>query len=254
MADFRDWLAAEADGASGGDEAPEPPAGEEVDLHTLLGQVLALKQEVNLQTRAVRGQQEQSAEIVRQLNRALDDLRPAPSAEEGRVRSLAKALVDLYDALALGGREVRRSEESLGSLLDQVAAALHPPDVRPAPRPRSFWGRLFGEKASLGHERSEEVQQRIARGREALERVRQSLAALVTGYTMGLQRIERALAQQGLEAIPAVGQTFDPERMEVVDVVAGSGRPSGEVIEEVRRGYLWNGRVFRYAQVRVARG
>ena len=26
-----------------------------------------------------------------------------------------------------------------------------------------------------------------------------------------------------------------------------------EVVEEVRRGYLWNGRVFRYAQVRVAR-
>ena len=34
---------------------------------------------------------------------------------------------------------------------------------------------------------------------------------------------------------------------------ADSGRPSGEVIEEVRRGYLWNGRVFRYAQVRVAK-
>ncbi len=41
--------------------------------------------------------------------------------------------------------------------------------------------------------------------------------------------------------------------MEVVEAVAESGRPAGEVIEEVRRGYLWKGRVFRYAQVRVAK-
>ncbi len=70
---------------------------------------------------------------------------------------------------------------------------------------------------------------------------------------MSLQRVERALRQHGLEAMPAAGERFDPERMEVVEAVAESGRPSGEVIDEVRRGYLWNGRVFRYAQVRVAK-
>jgi molecular chaperone GrpE len=70
---------------------------------------------------------------------------------------------------------------------------------------------------------------------------------------MSLQRVERALRQHGLEALHVVGQTFDPESMEVVEVVFDSGRPSGEVVEEVRRGYLWNGRVFRFAQVRVAK-
>ena len=44
-----------------------------------------------------------------------------------------------------------------------------------------------------------------------------------------------------------------PERMEVVEVVSDSDRPSGEVVGEVRRGYLWRGCVFRYAQVRVAK-
>jgi molecular chaperone GrpE len=70
---------------------------------------------------------------------------------------------------------------------------------------------------------------------------------------MGLQRLERALSQHGLEAIPAAGEPFDPERMEVLEAVDGTGRPPGEVLAEVRRGYLWRGRVFRYAQVRVAR-
>jgi molecular chaperone GrpE len=40
--------------------------------------------------------------------------------------------------------------------------------------------------------------------------------------------------------------------MEALEIVASSGRPSGEVIDEVRRGYVWRGRVFRFAQVRVA--
>jgi molecular chaperone GrpE (heat shock protein) len=41
--------------------------------------------------------------------------------------------------------------------------------------------------------------------------------------------------------------------MEVVEVVAASGRPAGEVIDEIRRGYIWNDTIFRYAQVRVAK-
>jgi molecular chaperone GrpE len=86
-----------------------------------------------------------------------------------------------------------------------------------------------------------------------IERIRQLLGSMLTGYTMSMQRLERALQQEGLEPIRSAGQPFDPERMEVVDVVAHTDRPSGEVVEEVRRGYLWRGRVFRYAQVRVAK-
>jgi hypothetical protein len=88
---------------------------------------------------------------------------------------------------------------------------------------------------------------------ETVEQARQMLASLVTGYKMSVQRIDRALEQQGLEPISVVGQSFDPEYMEVLEAVPDSGYPPGEVLEEVRRGYVWNGRVFRYAQVRVAR-
>ena len=70
---------------------------------------------------------------------------------------------------------------------------------------------------------------------------------------MGVQRIDRALQQHGLEPIPCAGETFDPERMEVIEIVTDTDRPAGEVIDDVRRGYLWNGRVFRFAQVRVAK-
>jgi molecular chaperone GrpE len=258
LADFRSWL--DAASAAGEADGVGPPPGEGVDLHVLLGQFLALRHEVNLQTRAVRNQQEQNAETLRQLAQALETLRQAPAqtAPDERVRSLLKTLVDLYDALALGAREVKRGEKALGVLLDQLEAGLEPGGAEPAaPEPRSFWARLFGRggRQEAEQERArQEARERAIRDREALGRVRQTLASLVTGYAMGLQRVERALAAQGLEVMEVVGGPFDPERMEVVEAVSDSGRPSGEVLEEVRRGYLYNGRIFRFAQVRVARG
>ena len=146
------------------------------------------------------------------------------------------------------------------------AVAKEPPPSEPAAAARrSWWQRLTGaapagQAAELARLRADLREERRLRGEEvsrvraAADRVRQAVGSLVTGYGMGLQRVERALHQHELEPIATVGQPFDPERMEVVDVVADSGRPSGEVVEEVRRGYVWNGRVFRYAQVRVAKG
>src|SRR5262249_18293336 len=77
LADFRRWLteAASADTLSDPSEADEPP-----DLHTLLGQFLAVRQEVNLLTRATRAQQEQQAETLRQFSSALEMLQRAQAA------------------------------------------------------------------------------------------------------------------------------------------------------------------------------
>jgi molecular chaperone GrpE len=79
------------------------------------------------------------------------------------------------------------------------------------------------------------------------------LDSLVTGYTMSLQRVERALEQLGLTRMESTG-AFDPERMEAVEVVTDTTRPPGHIVEVVRPGYLYRGRVFRFAQVSVTRG
>ena len=291
LADFRAWLTAlittpdepaPLAGASGlyGTDKPDAPArsetisygtnkpdaparGETIDLHTLLGQFLAVRQEVNLQTRAVRAQQEQNAETLRQLAAALDALQQSQAREEQAqqqdteevLRPLLKTLIDLYDALSLAGREVARMRDTVQPSLEQLAATTQEEPQAPT-KARSLWARLFGSSAADAEARQREAQARQERerlARDRSERVRQMLASLVTGYTMSLQRLERALRQHGLQAISTTGERFDPERMEVVEAVADSGRPAGEVIDEVRRGYVWNGRVFRYAQVRVAK-
>jgi molecular chaperone GrpE len=268
LADFRRWLQSAATEPADGDVTPGP----RIDLHTLLGQFLALKHEVNLQTRASRAQQEQSAAVVELLEESLDELRqarhglvpaslPARSLDdEERLRPLIKTLIDLHDALSLASKEVGRSHDELAPLLDKAAelvSDLGTEQPHPAAM-NSFWSRLLRRRdrtdIEAARRRQEERAARARQLQEVLGQARQVVTSLLEGYSMSLQRVERALAQQGLEPIGAAGRSFDPERMEVVEAVSRSGRPAGEVLDEVRRGYVWRGRVFRCAQVRVARG
>ena len=136
LEDFRGWLTA----AASAPPADEPPAGPGVDLSTLVGQFTALRQEVNLQTRAVRAQQEQNAETLRHLAEAVEAVRETPaaparresSADEG-LRPLLKTLMDLYDAAALASRELQRVQESAAP---QPAGEEPKDDARPA-----WWAR-----------------------------------------------------------------------------------------------------------------
>lgn len=248
LADFRAWLYELA--AADAPARPPETSAEPIDLHTLVAQFVALRHEVNLQTRAARSQQEQNAEVLQLLNQSLDALGQAPARGDDRdelLRPHLKTLVDVADALGLARRELQRSQQALTASLERLA-----------PPPAQFGGLaelfhriidiLFFDRQQRGARR-----QAARRQRETAEHIRNMLDGLITGYTMSVQRIERALQQHGLEPMPCQGQPFDPERMEVVEAVAGSGRPAGEVIDEARSGYLWNGRVFRYAQVRVAK-
>jgi molecular chaperone GrpE len=284
LADFRHWLQSMPATAEASPESSlhEP---ETIDLNTVLSHFIALRQEVNLQTRSVRSQQEQSGEVLRQLQQALEVLsrsqarheQLAAEALEERLRPVLQTLTELYDALALAGREVQRGYDNLTPLLETLAecenfdeGALPRPVSETLPSGQSFLSRWLlapAADAALRASRAETHraieqmrqerqarQQRVRRAHETAESVRQALAAIVTGYTMSLQRIDRALRQHGLEAIPTVGEFFNPDWMEAVEAVPGTGRPAGEVVGEVRRGYRWSGRLFRVAQVRVARG
>jgi molecular chaperone GrpE len=59
-----------------------------------------------------------------------------------------------------------------------------------------------------------------------------------------------ALEKEGLEAMTAVGELFDPNLHEAVLHEAGDGTES-VVVDELRAGYRWRGRVLRPAMVKV---
>jgi molecular chaperone GrpE len=137
----------------------------------------------------------------------------------------------MHDALRLATRELAAAREA-GAQSSPMA-------------PPSQWRRLWPFRRRARAER-------LAVS-ETLRAARERLAAALTGLEMTARRVERALARHDLEPIEVHGRAFDPETTEVLEVVAAEGRPAGEVVEEVRRGYRWRGRVFRYAQVRVAK-
>jgi molecular chaperone GrpE len=261
LADFQTWLGTLPEAA----ESAPPSTDSGPDLFTFLEQLTALRHEVNLQTKATRAGQEQHAASLIQLTRALDALQQAHSGNardgEDGLRPVLKTLIELHDALSMASREAQRVSDLVLPVLPAAAdwGTEGPPELPVAHNPPR-WVRWLGVRcADLSAYRSELAAWRCRQDdlaqqrRKGIERVQQLLASLTAGYTMGIQRIERALKQHGLEAIAATEQPFDPERMEAIDIVTGSGQPSGRVLDEVQRGYLWNGRVFRFAKVRVAK-
>ena len=126
LADFRSWLQHLSSASPSEQEAGE--SAQPLDLHTLLGQSIALRQEVNLQTKAARSQQEQTGLALQQLGQALEALRQAQAAaqqanqqaEEEILRPLLKTLLDVHDAFCLAEREIRRAPETIFPILDEL--------------------------------------------------------------------------------------------------------------------------------------
>jgi molecular chaperone GrpE len=239
LQDFRVWLqeTAQADDSCSSESTSEP----EFQWQTLVAEFTALRQEVNLQTRAARAQMEQSGEALKTAQTsvaALEEHQPdeQPKTDE-TIKPFLKTLTDLYDAMALAMREVGRVQKALDEALAGV------PAIQVMPKRR--WWRFWSGPPPSDQDKS--------LWKHAAEQVRGFFESVVTGYKMGLERLDRAFTQHGLETIDCVGEPFDPEYMEVVDVVTEPGRTGTEVLEVVRRGYLWNERLFRPAQVRVAR-
>jgi molecular chaperone GrpE len=268
LGDFRAWL---YELTVFPNLAPAPPA---VDLNTLVGQFTALRHEVNLQTKAARSAVEQSGEALTRLGEAVDHFDESAIQDEA-LKPLLKAVVDVYDNLAIALRQAVRQREAIEKPLADVADGIvipEPPEaIDPGLplRPPGFWKRLFGVglplpadfavavgRQTMSDWRETELKEcegRQERVADAANLVRSSLDGLIAGYQMSLARVDRVLTQFELEPIATEGETFDPELMEAVETVGDTDVSAGEVVEEVRRGYLWREVVFRFAQVKVAR-
>ena len=67
------------------------------------------------------------------------------------------------------------------------------------------------------------------------------------------RKLRTLLESEGVSRVDASpGLAFDPREHEAIVNVPGTGRPEGEIVEEVRRGYRLRDRVLRPALVAVA--
>jgi molecular chaperone GrpE len=76
---------------------------------------------------------------------------------------------------------------------------------------------------------------------------------LFEGLRSVLEQMEAILDRQGVQRIGEVGETFDPERHEAIEVRDTDEVPDRTVLDVARSGYRRGDRVLRPAQVVVSR-
>jgi molecular chaperone GrpE len=74
----------------------------------------------------------------------------------------------------------------------------------------------------------------------------------IDGIVLLDRKLRALLESEGVTAIESIGRAFDPHEHEAIAIVPGSGRPDGEIVDEVQRGYRVRDRVLRPALVAVA--
>jgi molecular chaperone GrpE len=77
--------------------------------------------------------------------------------------------------------------------------------------------------------------------------------AWVEGVTAIDRKLRALLDSEGVRPVEAEpGSPFDPREHEAIVTIPGTGRPEGEIVDVVRRGYKLRDRVLRPALVAVA--
>lgn len=184
---------------------------------------------------------------------------PAPD-QEPDLFSLLAQLAALTRETQLQGRATNRLHAELGAALERLAESVGSPDAiakKLAEARREARLELVAELL--------EARDRFMRGLEEARRrltglsglrarfgQRPVLEALVEGNGLALDRLDDALRRLDVHEIAALGKPFDPRVMRAVEVAASSTAPPGTVLEVFRAGYTADGRVLRFAEVKVA--
>jgi molecular chaperone GrpE len=215
-------------------------------IYRIVEELTAQRHEVKLHTKEARGLEDAAQTLLEGLGKAIDALQTIKPKEAQAAwsagNSLALVLGELDEALERGRLQ---TEKAAAGLLDEpsdaIVRALDEVHQRQSPLRR---------RLCEGYRR--ELAQWI--GRRETDRHRQALCdSLVDGYRLIQKRVAQAMLAEGLARINAAGKPVDPEQMIVVEAVDDSELPEGTVQEEIRRGYTWNGRVLRCAEVRATR-
>jgi molecular chaperone GrpE len=79
-------------------------------------------------------------------------------------------------------------------------------------------------------------------------------ASVLQGMTMVHRQLQDFIRTQGLEEVPAEGESFDPNKHDAVSQEFSADIAEGQVIRQVRKGYKLKDRLLRAASVIVSKG
>lgn len=196
------------------DTAPDEADENRTDLYSLFSELVALKNEVRLESR--------------QVKTALDEFRAVFETLQASQGQLGDELSRAHDAVPEYQRMVLKPVLlELLELRDRQEAGLR---VLQSYRP-AFMVRLLGRR----------------------RRERDLLQALAQGQEISLRRLDQILNAQQVVALEAEGQLLDPHTMRAAELDQRTDLANGIVTEELRKGYTWQGELLRLAEVKVNR-
>jgi molecular chaperone GrpE len=105
------------------------------------------------------------------------------------------------------------------------------------------------DRLQAGHEQALHFRPGWLKRRAAADFV----ASMAEGMAMNLRRFDEILARQGVRALQALGQPFDPRTMHAAELASDPGSPTGLVVGELRKGFAQEERLLRPAEVVVNR-
>ena len=156
--------------------------------------------------------------------------------------------IDEVEIFRPGGAEYERLQEELASERDAR--------LRLAAEFDDYRRRTRMESAKAAEEGKRELLEVLVSIADDLDLALGNLAgppeAIASGVRMIRRRFRDVLEANGVTAFDSEGEKFDPERHEAFDVVTATEGERESVQTEIRRGYLWNGRLLRPALVIVA--
>ena len=88
----------------------------------------------------------------------------------------------------------------------------------------------------------------------ALEQSKEVEGPLKEGLKMILVSAEQWLGSEGLSRLKTSGELFDPNLHEALGRIPSEEIQEDHIIQELSRGYLWNGKLLRPATVMVSQG
>jgi molecular chaperone GrpE len=208
LAQFRTYLEESAAGHAPPEEEADP-----IDLYTLLSELAALKNEVRIESRQVKG--------------ALDQFRGLVEPLQNGQAALQSEILHLRDAHRHAARDALRPVLlELLEIRDRIAAGL---------------------ETKTDQQLSSKLFKPLCRQEQAL------LAAWRAGQEMTLRRLDQLLASQSVLPMEVLAQPLDPRLARAVRVESHKNIAHGVVVSELRKGFLWHGAVLRPAEVVINR-
>lgn len=77
--------------------------------------------------------------------------------------------------------------------------------------------------------------------------------AVQEGVDMIHSQIQKFLKDIGVEKVRTVGEKFNPHLHEAIEALEADNKEEGLIVEELKPGYMFNGRLLRPASVRIVK-